>query len=55
MSFTSFVIIEFVFFKISFFTPSIPISFPSASESIRVTENGSELFYDFPKELRIKS
>ncbi|WP_440909860.1 M24 family metallopeptidase [Candidatus Pelagibacter sp.] len=26
-----------------------------ASESIRVTENGSELFYDFPKELRIKS
>ena len=32
MSFTSFVIIEFVFFKISFFTPSIPISFPSASE-----------------------
>ena len=26
-----------------------------ASESIRVTEKGSELFYDFPKELRIKS
>ena len=25
-----------------------------ASETIRVTENGSELFYDFPKELRIK-
>ena len=26
-----------------------------ASESIRVTEKGPELFYDFPKELRIKS
>ncbi|WP_440932353.1 M24 family metallopeptidase [Candidatus Pelagibacter sp.] len=25
-----------------------------ASESIRVTDKGSELFYDFPKELRIK-
>ena len=26
-----------------------------ASESIRVTDKGAELFYDFPKELRIKS
>ena len=26
-----------------------------ASESIRVTENGSELFCNFPKELHIKS
>ena len=26
-----------------------------ASEAIRVTDNGSELFCDFPKELRIKS
>jgi ectoine hydrolase len=26
-----------------------------ASEAIRVTENGSELFCNFPKELHIKS
>ena len=26
-----------------------------ASEAIRVTDNGSELFCDFPKELHIKS
>ena len=26
-----------------------------ASESIRVTENGSELFCNFPKELHIKN